>query len=756
MAEPLRVLIVDSQQENVDFITEQVLQQGSYQFSVAYDGQEGLLKALGEDPDLMIVDINVPGLNGLQILEELNKAQKEIPVILTTFHGSEGAAVQAFRLGAKGYIIKPYRVEEMREAIRRALSERTLQGRCEQLTRTLAQVNRQMEQRLRELSILSSIGRSVTALLDEDRLLTRVVEAAVYITGAEEGFLLLVDEESGELYMRAARGLGEKYARGFRLKVNDSLAGQVVRTGKPVMITTPPRGDRFKVKTGYLVKSLLHVPLKVGESVIGVLSVDHMVEDRAFDNHDLYLLSALADYAAIALESSRLHTRLQQREKLQPEPPPRRQPSAIPTAEQDTQEVLARLQAGREMLTTLKERLSAFELWMDNFAPQVQSVLHAPPASQDSSVTVDLLLREMEVILDSMLDGVLVVDHQDRIVAANQAAEGMLGRKLVGEYVEEACDDPRWSKTYKIVRAAARLDAGEPGSEINGATTSLTIAGRAFRASFRIKPPGERTPGGFVVVLRDITAEREAQRAKDSFIASISQELRTPATSIVGYADLLMGESLGPLEEMQRKFLDRIRANAERIGSLLNNLVGVTMLGAAPLGIKSEVVDLRGVIHEACEVMRASMVAKEQVLDVDIEPELPYIQADPDAMYHVLMNLLHNAHRCSPEGARISLRAEKLADGEEVYALVSIADAGGGTPPQDHKRVFNRFYRSDTPDVPGLGDPNASLPIVKVLVEAHGGRVWLDSKTGVGNTFTLVLPAYREKPTTESISEKST
>ncbi len=751
MAEPLKVLIVDSQQQNINFITDQVLQQGSYQVSVAYDGQEGLLKALGEDPDLMIVDLNVPGLNGLQILEELNKAQKEIPVILTTFHGSEGAAVQAFRLGAKGYVIKPYRVEEMREAIRRALTEHTLQNRCERLTRTLAQVNRQMERRLRELSILSSIGRSVTAMLDEDRLLTRVVEAAVYITGAEEGFLLLVDEESGELYMRAARGLGEKYARGFRLKVNDSLAGQVVQSGKPVMITTPPRGDRFKVKTGYLVKSLLHVPLKVGESVIGVLSVDHMVEDRAFDNHDLYLLSALADYAAIALESSRLHTRLRQREKPQPETPPRRQMEESTTTSKEIQEMLARLQAGQDALATLKERLGAFELWMDSITPQIQSLLNAPP-SGESSVPVDMLMREMEVILDSMLDGVLVINNEDRIVTANRAAEEMLGRKVVGEYVEEACDDPRWSKTYQIVRAAARLDAGKPGSEIDGATTSLTIAGRAFRASFRIKPPGERTPGGFVVVLRDVTAEREAQRAKDSFIASISQELRTPATSIVGYADLLMGESLGPLEDMQRKFLDRIRANAERIGSLLNNLAGVTMLGATTLGIKSEVVDLRAVIHEACEVMRASMVAKEQVLDVDIEPELPYIQADPDAMYHVLMNLLHNAHRCSPEGTHISLRAEKLSEGEDVYALVSIADAGGGTPPQDHKRVFNRFYRSDSSDVPGLGDPNASLPIVKVLVEAHGGRVWLDSKTGVGNTFTLVLPAYREKPTTSQNS----
>ncbi|MFB0547209.1 MAG: ATP-binding protein, partial [Anaerolineae bacterium] len=137
-----------------------------------------------------------------------------------------------------------------------------------------------------------------------------IVEAGVYITGAEEGSLLLLDEETGELYMRAARGLGEKHARGFRLKVEDSIAGQVVRTGEPIMVRTKEDEEKLKVKTDYLVNSLLNVPLKVQDKVVGVLSVDNRSTDHPFKENDLYLLSALADYAAIAIENARLYEEL--------------------------------------------------------------------------------------------------------------------------------------------------------------------------------------------------------------------------------------------------------------------------------------------------------------------------------------------------------------------------------------------------------------------------------------------------------------
>jgi len=301
-----KVLVVDDRDDSIQFLTEYILEPNGYEYIIAKDGETGLRKALTEDPDLIIMDLKMPKMTGLEVLAALRERQSTIPVILMTFHGSEETAVQAFRLGARDYVIKPYDTQEMLESIERALTEVRLRAERDRLTQNIMQVNRQLERRVKELSILYSIGKSVTTLLDQEKVLNRIVEAAVYVTGAEEGTLMLVDKDSGELYMRAARGLGEKYARGFRLRVEDSIAGQVVRTGQPFLES----GDaqRLKVKTGYLVKSLMYVPLKAGQEVIGVLSVDNKVSNTTFTESDVYLLSALADYASIAIVNARLYT----------------------------------------------------------------------------------------------------------------------------------------------------------------------------------------------------------------------------------------------------------------------------------------------------------------------------------------------------------------------------------------------------------------------------------------------------------------
>jgi signal transduction histidine kinase len=261
-----------------------------------------------------------------------------------------------------------------------------------------------------------------------------------------------------------------------------------------------------------------------------------------------------------------------------------------------------------------------------------------------------------------------------------------------------------------------------------------------LRASFRVRANGEAMPAGIAVVLRDISAERAAQRAKDSFIASTSQELRTPITSIIGYTDLLESESVGPLEESQRKFLQRIRGSAESVGAQLNSLVALMEVDNRQLEVRAEAMDLKPAIHEAAEGMQARITQKHQTLEMHIEQALPLILADPDAIHHVLTSLLQNAHRASPDASHVVLRAGKVEDGERMFVAVAITDQGGGIAPEDGKKVFNRFYRSDNPTVQGLGDPEIDLPIVKVLVEAHGGRIWLDSVPGAGSTFTALLP----------------
>jgi len=294
------ILIIDDSQQICAMLAEYVLPELGYSSAIANTGRQGLNRLRQKLPDLILLDLQLPDISGLDLLRLISQEGYDVPVILMTAHGSEGIAVEAFRLGARNYLIKPFSETEAQAVIDQALRERRLKREKEQLTHHL-------QQRVKELTVLYSIGQSVSSLLDLEELLVRIVEAAVYITRAEEGFLLLKDPNADELYLRAARNLGEQRAQRMRMPIEDTLAGQVVRTGKPIRLDKVSAGAALKIKTGFLVRAILQVPLTVGNTVIGVLAVDNQQSERTFSENDQYLLSALADYAAIAIDNARLY-----------------------------------------------------------------------------------------------------------------------------------------------------------------------------------------------------------------------------------------------------------------------------------------------------------------------------------------------------------------------------------------------------------------------------------------------------------------
>ena len=308
-----RILIIEDNEDVVAFLTDNILHPNGYSTLVSNDGQDGLRRALEETPDLILLDLNLPRMTGMEVLKVLQKRGSDIPIILMTFYGSEQIAVEAFRLGVKNYIVKPFKSQEVLDAVERALSEGRLRREKEILTEELMRTNKQLEQRVRELTMLYEITQAMTRLMDLETLLSRLVEAGVFLSKADEGLLFLMDEDTGELYLRAAKGVGEKYARGLRLQLEDSIIGQVVQTGQPLRVTSPEDRLDLKVKTGYLVSSLLYVPLKLRGEVKGVLGVSNRVSDRAFTRADQHRLNILADHAVIALENARLYEGEQRR-----------------------------------------------------------------------------------------------------------------------------------------------------------------------------------------------------------------------------------------------------------------------------------------------------------------------------------------------------------------------------------------------------------------------------------------------------------
>ena len=773
-----RVLVIDSSPIDLKFLRDVILRPRGYTVFSAQDGEAGLQAALEHKPDLIIVERRLPKLSGLEVIEALQKKGSDIPLILMASESSEQAIMRALRLGVQDYIVKPFSGEAMLQTVERVLAEERRRRR--RLDKGITEINKQMERRVKELSTLYRIGKAVTSLLDLEKVLNRIVEAAVFLTGAEEGFLLLVDEETGELYMRAGKGLGEKYARGFRVRVADSLSGQVVQTGKPFMLSSVQDEERFKLKTGYLVSSLLHVPLKVRDEVIGVLSVDNKLSPKAFTNNELYLLSALADYAAIAIENACLYEESYEETKRLTELLRAQQEKvrlAGEMAERERQEVesliselrshgeeaalnieeagqLARgLRAQATVAEQLVQRLGAQRSRVDQLARTLSaSPILLPFAKElvplERGKVVGGQLAPMSAILGSLAEGVIVSEPGGRIVVANAAAGrivGLSGIPLVGHDVQTICPDIRWAKNIQLLKLA-RTEGPSPeaGKKLE---MTMWVGGRMLVATLRRFENETGDMVGIIATLRDVTLEREAQRLREEFGITVSQELRTPMTSITGYTDLLLEETVGLIGNMQRKFLQRIKLSTHRMGAVLNELIEVEPVTVEQPEVQAKTADIVQFIDEASSEVSAELQAKGIRLSLEVAEKLPLAHADPDSIRQIITNLLSNAYQCAPQDSEISIRArvqeEKPEEPENsglAHLVVSVTDSGGGIAPEDQGRVFDRDYRSTHPSITGLGETNMVMPSVKALAEAQGGRLWLESEMGVGSTFSLILP----------------
>jgi signal transduction histidine kinase len=222
-------------------------------------------------------------------------------------------------------------------------------------------------------------------------------------------------------------------------------------------------------------------------------------------------------------------------------------------------------------------------------------------------------------------------------------------------------------------------------------------------------------------------------------IASIAQELRTPMTSIAGYTDLLLGESVGILGAMQRQFLQRVKANVARMEGMLSDLVQITAIDTGQIKLEAASIDVPELIKDAVMSSSTLFREREQSIRLELADNLPRLHIDRESLQQILQHLLSNAALCSPNNAEVIVRAQvpvEMAD----YMLFSVADQGGGISPEDRQRAFHRMYRADHPLVQGLGETGVGLSIAKALVEAQGGRIWVDSEMGRGSTFTFILP----------------
>jgi diguanylate cyclase (GGDEF)-like protein/PAS domain S-box-containing protein len=297
------ILVTEDNPEMSYFLAKRLLPSFGYKTFEARTGKEALRMIREIRPDLALLDLQLPDMLGLDVLRELAKENRTVPAILMTAHGSEQVAIDAFRLGVQDYLSKPIDPERLKHTIARILSQRYMQEEKARLTS-------QLEEQVAWLTTLSRVGQSLISTLDLDEVLRRIVEAGVYLTKAEEGFLALTNGSS-ELYLRASKNIEERRTKTMRLLITDPMIGDVVKTGKPFRLSTQTKNLPLKVSSGYLVASLLHVPILSRGKTLGVLSVNHRQNPNHFLVKDEAMLTSLADFAAIAIENANLYEQSQ-------------------------------------------------------------------------------------------------------------------------------------------------------------------------------------------------------------------------------------------------------------------------------------------------------------------------------------------------------------------------------------------------------------------------------------------------------------
>ncbi len=343
------------------------------------------------------------------------------------------------------------------------------------------------------------------------------------------------------------------------------------------------------------------------------------------------------------------------------------------------------------------------------------------------------ITARMEAMLDSMIEGLIVIDARGRITLANRAAERLFAfsRMMIGGTLLEII------RHHEVAALANRVNAGEDVVEHEVRLESPVL--RVLQISAVALHDAAQAPAGAVLVFHDVTRLRELEGLRQDFVANVSHELRTPLSLIKSAAETLIDGGKNDPVALTR-FLEIIDKNANRLTLLIDDLLLLAQIDSGRVELRLEPVVLGAAVQEALEDFSAKAKRRGVALDHEVPAGL-VARADPNRLRQVLANLIDNAIKYGATNGRVAIRGRALGDGR---VELSVRDDGPGIPPEAVARIFERFYRVDKARSREQGGTGLGLAIVKNVVQAHGGEVRVESAIGAGTEFFLTLPAAKE------------
>ncbi len=584
-----------------------------------------------------------------------------------------------------------------------------------------ARLYEQTEKRARQLATLNTAAQAITSTIALDPLLQQVVESAVEILDCEAGSLFLVDEETNELVFKVTVGPVAGNLIGLRIPAGRGIVGSAVETGQTVVVNDTASDPRWFQKpdatTGFVSRAIMAVPMRVKDRTIGVVETINKRDGAPFLDDEVALLTAFASQAAVSIENARLFNSTDQ---------------AL-AARVEELSVMQRID--RELNAALDVR------------KVMQLMLDRALASTHADAALAGLLLE---------DGVAVMTQQGYGDALAAFADGVIpkGHSLGGaaysltEPKLTAAGEGEAARQFLLPGAASQLIIPiRREDQTIGVIVCDSTSADCFTADHVAFLARLADHAAIAVANARLYGEvNAANLAKSEFVSFVSHELKTPMTSIKGYADWLATGAVGPMNETQLQFISTIRGNVGRMMTIVSDLTDIARIESGRMRLEMKALPFQSVIDTVVRSLQGQFHSKEQTLILDVEPDLPMVWGDVTQLEQVLTNLMSNSHKYTPVGGSVRLRVRQSsnvwdAKGAPQVLHVSVQDTGYGISPLDQKKIFTKFFRAEDRairEAPGTG---LGLNIFKLLVELGGGQAWFESELGKGSTFHFTVPA---------------
>jgi signal transduction histidine kinase/DNA-binding response OmpR family regulator len=701
-----KILVVDDEARMCESL-QTLLSRVGYDVTTVHEGEKAIEKINRDDFDLVITDIKMPRFDGLDILKTVRSKDQDALVILMTGFASLESAVSAINQGAYDYLMKPIEFSDLKLTIRRGLEKRRSDKARNGLLTELKEKNLELNKRVAELDALYQAGKSLSSTEDLNVLLHKIVSLATEVIGAKTGSIMLIQRPENILTIKSAIGLDPKIIEQTKLELGNrpdaspSIAGYVAQKGAPVIIEDIEKDKKFKrlSKKHYATKSLLCVPLKIKERVLGVINLSDKITDTPFTQDDLRLLTTFASQAAMAIDDA-YHF----------------EQSKIKIGElsilYEIASTLSTLESFERISDFIFKRVKKnmgvdFALWfgwsekekklslnfcqgLENTREDSKNASHLQiPLEKQEILSSDKLNNKIKGKLKGDLD---LSQYLDSVTSFPIIAEGMLhGVVSVGNRKHKIISEDQ--KTLISIIASQAASMYERQRSILNATRLLTMG---------------------------------------KMMSEITHDLKKPLTNIKGILQLLKEKWSDT--KAKEKFFDMVEQEIFRLNELTKEIVNFSN----PNKYELEKKDIRFTLQRALNLVKRDLDPRKINLKWDCQ-EVPPIFVNENGIMEILLNIILNAIEAMPEGGelRVSLRPHQESKKKGRFLQICIADTGCGIAPENLSRICDRYFTTKK-DGTGLG-----LAVVERIIKAHGGFVSVESELGKGTSFFVNLPADR-------------